>query len=342
MVKSMQGGRQPYFELEERKMKKWIAMLLAAILCLSLCACGSSKYEKYDTIIDALEQKDYEGAIEEIYKLYLAENGGEAGGDDQDPTDESEADPDMLKWQELAPSEYIAKSYNEDKPVDNFTLNADGTCLVEGKSLNWLLDSADENYAAINVMDGMVKAYRINLNLYEEGYVTASLGFFQDEYSTSGVDANFFRSANLTAIELTVDNWQDYFEPYEHISITKNSFGEITGIDVSRYMVVKEAYGFVVADLSKVAVEYTYSDVRQKVTADPNAGTYTLGEIVDTYGPYGPTTSSMYGRHSDDGVHRYGMSCGSFYIGKFPEDEVSVRTDLTMTRLMGTIYVVEP
>ena len=36
-------------------MKKWIALLLAAVACLSLAACGQSgeaeKYKKYETLI---------------------------------------------------------------------------------------------------------------------------------------------------------------------------------------------------------------------------------------------------------------------------------------------------
>ena len=46
-------------------MKKLIALLLAIVLCLSLvsCSAGTAKYAKYMSIINALEEKDYEGAV---------------------------------------------------------------------------------------------------------------------------------------------------------------------------------------------------------------------------------------------------------------------------------------
>lgn len=42
-------------------MKKALSLLLALILCLSLCACGNQdKYKKYDALIDYIEAGDTE------------------------------------------------------------------------------------------------------------------------------------------------------------------------------------------------------------------------------------------------------------------------------------------
>ena len=55
-------------------MKKMIALLLAAVLCMSLCACGSTKSMSREEraaakILELLEEGDYEGAHEVIDKL---------------------------------------------------------------------------------------------------------------------------------------------------------------------------------------------------------------------------------------------------------------------------------
>lgn len=57
-------------------MKNIITLLLAVVMCLSLCACGSSKelekYEKYETLINYLEANDYASAIAEITRMQIS------------------------------------------------------------------------------------------------------------------------------------------------------------------------------------------------------------------------------------------------------------------------------
>ena len=55
-------------------MKKFVAFLLAAAMCLSLCACSSGGYED---IIKCLDDKDYSGAIALIQKMAEEENDGQ-------------------------------------------------------------------------------------------------------------------------------------------------------------------------------------------------------------------------------------------------------------------------
>ena len=54
-------------------MKKLLALLLAALMCLSLVACSNNsklkKYEKYETLINYMEAEDYENALAEMIKL---------------------------------------------------------------------------------------------------------------------------------------------------------------------------------------------------------------------------------------------------------------------------------
>lgn len=51
-------------------MKQAMSLILALILCLSLCACGNQeKYKKYDTLIGYIEAGDAENATKEFWAL---------------------------------------------------------------------------------------------------------------------------------------------------------------------------------------------------------------------------------------------------------------------------------
>ena len=65
-------------------MKKLIALTLALVMCLGLCACGADAekielYDKYDKLIDYMEDEKYEKAYEYIMKKAL-----KADGNDED------------------------------------------------------------------------------------------------------------------------------------------------------------------------------------------------------------------------------------------------------------------
>lgn len=75
-------------------MKKAFYILLALVLCLSLCACGTNKYEKYDTLIYFLENGDYAGAYAEITKISTENNATTA------PKETSEIEITLDNWQE--------------------------------------------------------------------------------------------------------------------------------------------------------------------------------------------------------------------------------------------------
>lgn len=108
-------------------MKKWIALLLAAVACLSLAACGQSgeaeKYKKYETLIDYMEAKDYESALAEMIRIsgYAdePEDGDPEDGEPED-TEPSETEPEahtveltLDNWQDyLEINQYLSVTYS--------------------------------------------------------------------------------------------------------------------------------------------------------------------------------------------------------------------------------------
>jgi len=116
-------------------MKKQIALLLAAVLCLSLCACGNSseleKYKKYETLINYMEAEDYESALAEMIRI----SGYTDEPEDNEPEDTqpSETEPvahtveiTLDNWQEyLEINQYLSVYYitNSFDEVTNTSLS---------------------------------------------------------------------------------------------------------------------------------------------------------------------------------------------------------------------------
>ena len=324
-------------------MKKWMTALLVAMMCISLCACGNSeaeaKYEKYKTLIDALENEDYEGAVMEIYKLYEANQGGEAETNEQGEAVEqtTTADANKEMWQAQIPGEWLAYSYDEDVELDDMVFNEDGTCVINGESLTWEVENAYETDARVLAKNGEKSVYRISLSRhYDYGYYYANLGVMNEDGSSTSTNATYYYADDYTVLELTADSIMDYFEVEEVFNVRKNSFGEMESIDVYRYLVLKEEFGRVNPSLSHVAVEYSYDNFRQMVTVDVDTKTYELGEITYEYNT-STNTTRMNTQHLDD-VERYGLSWGSFYVDEFPQDEVSTYANYKIERLLGTVY----
>ena len=90
-------------------MKKLIALLLAVIMCLSLCACGNNseleKYEKYETLINYMEAEDYESALAEMIKI--SENTGNA--DTQEDNEQEDGEPEDTQPSEAEPVEHTVE-----------------------------------------------------------------------------------------------------------------------------------------------------------------------------------------------------------------------------------------
>ena len=90
-------------------MKKALSVLLALILCLSLCACGNQdKYKKYDTLIGYIESNKRAGALAGLTKLFgtnvfvgqLIVNPSEFTESTDPPITHTEVEITLENWQE--------------------------------------------------------------------------------------------------------------------------------------------------------------------------------------------------------------------------------------------------
>lgn len=200
-------------------MKKLIALLLAAVMCLSLVACGNSeemeKYKKYETLINYLEAEDYESALEEMIKL------------SQHSSDNGE---------------------DNDNDVDSTQTVTTGT------------------------------------------------------------------------IELTVDNWKNFFELQVVPEYRLNAFGEVETVKLSQLLVFMEEYAGRVT-CNDVAIEMDRMIQEVTIEVSPTEQSYTLGEVIEKRELQTDKIETMFRGQNSDGSYFY-------YIDIFSNNYIDVATNI--------------
>lgn len=109
-------------------MKRIVSLLIIFVIILALSACSSEDaalYEKYTSIIDMLEMKDCNGAIQQITQMAMAET---MEGQEKTPA------------VEILASTWITRAENGPRKM-SFT--TDGTLTVDGKAMTWTTDKGE-------------------------------------------------------------------------------------------------------------------------------------------------------------------------------------------------------
>lgn len=89
-------------------------------------------------------------------------------------------------------------------------------------------------------------------------------------------------------VEITMDNWQEYFELREYVEIKKNGFGEFEKVRVYYALVNKDGMSHE-CSLSDVTMEFSYTKKYVSMSVDLENGTITYGADRGK-APYGDYT----------------------------------------------------
>ncbi len=321
-------------------MKKLVIGFLVSVLCLGVVGCGSTEkklYEKYKTLIDALEAEDYLTAVGEIYAMAQ-------GNDNQKDEEQSEEEKKKAEMEaamkEVSYGEWRPMPYDEEKGIESIVMNEDGTCTINGDSFNWLVKDSWENSIRFDINGEANMEYRVRVNKNTDmGYHYMYLERMTSDSSSETV-ASFYKLGEYTVVDITMDNWKDYFETTERIELSRNSFDEVTSFNVHhRYSLKDEYQDRIRTELSEVAIEYVYTYVRGMCTVDIENETYELGDITYTSKDRSTSTSTMGSYYIGDDKYSYGFGYSSFYVDEFPEDEVNYNVDFEMIRMKGQIFL---
>ena len=324
-------------------MKKFIALLLMAALCLSLVSCSIGRPTT---------------SVEDDGVIDVEIDDGEIGGGDiivseEDETSsviEYEMTPAMEFWLERLPGEYVGFPENEGDELQDVVINADRTCTFDGKEYTWDfligtngLPTCDETDVIVAILDGNTTVHAFSASLHPMGFISGGI-CIPNEFGgiIDHLSGSYLNTAGLTVVELTLDNWQDYFEYVEEFSVRYHSSGEVDSASVDPHYQLKEEYGTPIFYYNDITFELIGKPVRQAITIDLENETYEWGDVLETYDPDEPITGEMEALFDfyDDHFLYYGYSLpGRADAENFPNDEVLWK-HFEVTDIQGTLYCV--
>ena len=343
-------------------MKRILSISLCLLMCLSLCACGENKYEKYADLFDLLEQGDYEAAKDKIDQMENSENNnsgglgnlgggsGILGGGNDDGNAGSNDDP-LAKAKAAILGEWIGKG------EQRLHFRDDGTCSVNEQSMKYTVEQDTMYYGGGRIYLGESKETAVaslTLRLVVNNmYIVGATGDQNGEYrlvseqkGTLLTADTYFDTDTLQRVELSSENWEQYFELKETASVVKNDFGEIERFSVSYHFQVKEEYrnkinttlsfGSVGTMQANGIFSCTITDM-EKATYQINhaINPSDLAEEVDSFsnlgnGMYGAIVSSSVMYCSDGSSYRPETMTGTL---------LSWPDQLSVNRIVGTLYI---
>ncbi len=353
-------------------MKKIIALLLVAAMCLSLTGCafllkpntdaetpaedtkvglsfGNNKYEKYDALIEAIEANDFEKAYGELVKF-----ANEAEGISQPTQDEQYAE--LAK---NAVGEWI--TFKEDAvDVKPLVLNEDGTGTYGDDSFTWAVDyGGDEHFNVKCLVDGIEFKYYLNFGKYEDAKVWYCLANIVENnadgswMTTHEDETTYFSRYNKDALEIvdiTAENFFDYFEMRPEAFWNLNEFGEAEGWGRSYYVFLKPEFADRLAiDDSEIKLQYTGDLVYYYCDVDLENQKLEIGDLIpgeDKREVDETTSFTLYRSYNDRFPEEYAVTYFWAYSGNgwFDGDEHTFVTDFedfTIERAAGQLILVK-
>lgn len=326
-------------------MRKSIKMVLIGLLSMSiLTACGGDSkaevlYKKYQGLIDALENGNDTLAKNEFDKLVSNDvdsetNTGEVVNSEKD----TQAISEERSFQKMICGNWMAEVDKED--ALDFVLYEDSTCDIAGEKLKWEVTYAKDNYGNVEILRGETPIYKMSIHYRDEGCYRATMETCGNEGTISfPIGVYYYHMNNITPIEITLDNWNNYFEIEETMKIRKNEFDEVSRVDIFQYLVLKEEFGHVVDDLSDIAVEYKvkYINANFMFNVEEKTYSYTLHNELNV-----KSLINGMGINVINDVRKYGCEIASFWTDEFSKESIVVVDEFQdVVRIQGTIYVIK-
>ncbi len=140
-------------------------------------------------------------------------------------------------------------------------------------------------------------------------------------------------------ITITIDNWQDYFELYQHEVWEKNAFGENTGFVIYTAMKIKDELIPRVGNANDdpvniidVKIVFTSDDYLVNVNYDTQTYTKASNEVIRHRDNFESVNSFYVSKYSYD----CNFFCTSYHEG-ISYQTISYYTDLRVDKIQGTL-----
>lgn len=230
-----------------KQTKRFLSLFLALVLCLGMTACGSADDKAFEEADALLAAGDYDGAIAAFSAIGRYQEISAKIAEAEKLRNDANAGFLFGKWKNLG--------------VDaSLTLNQDGSgVLADGAGVYSITYSYENNVVSLTqplVITLVVETHNGVTHLICDGY---NMDFIPEaDYATAGP----------AHIELTMDNWQEYFELREVNDIGLNPFGEVSHVTPTAGIFLKEEYySRLLKNYSAVEIsfELTYNNAEYQV-----------------------------------------------------------------------------
>lgn len=292
-------------------MKKLLAILLSMLLCVSLMACGGSDIQSTNK---GSEQKNRDYASE--LTQFITENNVWYMPDSDRST------------------EYMI-TFFEDGHIEETSYGESHEIFPTWEFVEYYQDASDSPYYSCYEE---IPNFDVTRGLYTTdcfllGFDTEGNPLFRLYYGSVG-----YSESQYEPIEITLDNWQDYFEFKEYHNFEENGFGEFESASTSYYLITKDEINVDVEN-SDVTLEYTWEYAKQSYAVDFENKTVTYGEITEKYtsDPQVETMNSIYRKENNAYKYEKYIASESYY--ELEGNCYSKVTGVDVTRIIGTLYV---
>lgn len=211
-------------------MRNTIALLLAAALCLSLAACGNNSRNEANTTVETEVPKSTTLPVAQKDLMLPIW---------QDRT--------FGTWSPFFGSELTVR------------IHEDETCEINGVGYAWEYADGGDTWLRLRVMNQDVQKYSISIR-HDDSFGTYMAVVDSDEnnvFDGSGDRGLLRRTDGFTTVELTADNFWDFYEIRKTPSRDLNGFNEVTQYREHVEVALKEEYinPFLDPDLNCVTIE---------------------------------------------------------------------------------------
>ncbi len=315
-------------------MKKLFKLFLCSLMFITLTACGKEEPHVHQQLLDYIDTNNYEDAIKYINDLayeYQKEN--------QQTIQQDSIETLILgEWVYIENTHYDFKDFKTMIFKDNYTVECDGKEYLwkvenQGTSVN------DLDYIDVKILDGASEYIRFT---YERDDCDVSLGQYNGDSGYAWNNVRFFHISDYEKVDITLDNWSNFYEIYDEPKWAKNSFDEIDKLWIYRYIKLKDEYASKMPSVyNNLAIEYSAPYSQIEVSVDWDNKTYTLGNIIKTNDYVNTSSSKLSFRTLDNDERIFGVTFNSVQHSKDGSiDFINYYyKDIEFTRVEGTIYI---
>lgn len=228
-------------------MKRVLVFLLALCMLLTLCACTDPNEEAFESAKALYDAGDYENAIEALQSLNHYAEITDMIEDAQKQINVKKNEFLFATWKSVAWPDNTVEFREDGTYTGTFTAGEDsGSYTVENDCLT---------VTGVTISEESRITATVPLDITQEnGIYCLTIGDMDNAYVR---EEDFDRFVEEHTVELTLDNYLDYYEWVESRHEEKDDDGNIYYVYISHTLKPKEAYKGVSSYLSEVEIECT-------------------------------------------------------------------------------------